>query len=178
MQPIQNKVQPLQWRHNEHAGVSKHQPYDCLLNRLFTHRSKKTSKLRVTGLCVGNSPVTGEFPTQRASNAETCPFDDVIMTKPYVYLMGCIYLVCVAGTLSRYDQPFGKHSWSFRCYLLDMMSLNICGLCFVFSYSSNIESKETWTFLSCLMVGTNPVGDLMPSGARPSADTMVTGTCN
>ena len=33
-------------------------------------RSKKTSKLRVTGLCVGNSPVTGEFPAQRASNAE------------------------------------------------------------------------------------------------------------
>ena len=31
---------------------------------------KKTSKLRVTGLCEGNSPVTGEFPSQRASNAE------------------------------------------------------------------------------------------------------------
>ena len=27
---------------------------------------KKTSKLRVTGLCEGNSPVTGEFPAQRA----------------------------------------------------------------------------------------------------------------
>ena len=33
-------------------------------------RSKKTSKLRVTDLCAGNSPVTGEFPAQRASNAE------------------------------------------------------------------------------------------------------------
>ena len=31
---------------------------------------KKTSKLRVTGLCVGKSPMTGEFPAQRASNAE------------------------------------------------------------------------------------------------------------
>ena len=31
---------------------------------------KKTSKLRVTGLCEGNSAVSGEFPTQRASNAE------------------------------------------------------------------------------------------------------------
>ena len=30
----------------------------------------KTSKFRVTGLCEGNSPVTGEFPTQRASNAK------------------------------------------------------------------------------------------------------------
>ena len=33
-------------------------------------RSKKTSKLRVTGLCEGNTPVTGEFPAQRTSTAE------------------------------------------------------------------------------------------------------------
>ena len=31
---------------------------------------KKTSKLRVTGLCAGNSPATGEFPAQKASNTE------------------------------------------------------------------------------------------------------------
>ena len=31
---------------------------------------KKISKFRVTGLCVGNSPVIGEFPTQRGNNAE------------------------------------------------------------------------------------------------------------
>ena len=53
---------PLQWRHNEHDGVSNHQPHDCLLNRLFRRRSKKTSNLRDTGLCAGNSPGTGEFP--------------------------------------------------------------------------------------------------------------------
>ena len=46
---------------------------------LFRRRSKKTSKLRVAGLCEGNSPVTGEFPAQRASNAENFPLDDVIM---------------------------------------------------------------------------------------------------
>ena len=60
----------LQWRHNEQDGVLNHQRLDNLLNRLFRSRSKKTSKLRVTGLCGGNSPVTGEFPTQRASNVE------------------------------------------------------------------------------------------------------------
>ena len=38
--------------------------------RLFGRRSRKTSKLRVTGLCAGNSPVTVEFPSQMASNAE------------------------------------------------------------------------------------------------------------
>ena len=32
--------------------------------------SKKTSKLRVTGLCEGNSPVTGEFPAQKTSDVE------------------------------------------------------------------------------------------------------------
>ena len=63
----------LQWRHNELDGVSNHQLHDCLLNRLFRRRSKKTSKLRVTGLCAGNSPVTGEFPAQIASNAENFP---------------------------------------------------------------------------------------------------------
>ena len=60
----------LRWRHNELDGVSDHQPHDCLLNRLFGRRSKKASKLRVTGLCAGNSPGTGEFPAQMASNAE------------------------------------------------------------------------------------------------------------
>ena len=60
----------LHWRHNGHDSVSNHQPYDCLLNCLFRRRSKIISKLRVTGLCVGNSPETGEFPAQMASNAE------------------------------------------------------------------------------------------------------------
>ena len=60
----------LQWRHNGRDCVSNHQPCHCLLNRLLRLRSKKTSKLRITGLCVGNSPVTGEFPAQMASNGE------------------------------------------------------------------------------------------------------------
>ena len=60
----------LQWHHNERDGVSNHQPHDCLLNRLFRRRSNRTSKLRVTGLCAGNSPVTGELPAQKASNTE------------------------------------------------------------------------------------------------------------
>ena len=60
----------LRWRHNGRNGVSNHQHHDCLLNRLFRRRSKKTSKLRVTGRCAGNSPGTCEFPAQMASNAE------------------------------------------------------------------------------------------------------------
>ena len=64
------QLQSLQWRHNERDGVSNHKPHDYLLNCLFGRRSKKTLKLRLTGHCEGNSPVTGEFPAQRASNAE------------------------------------------------------------------------------------------------------------
>ena len=51
-------------------GVSNYQRLDCLLTCLFWHRSKKTSKLHVTGFCEGNSPVTGEFPTHKANDAE------------------------------------------------------------------------------------------------------------
>ena len=60
----------LRWRHNERDSVSNHQPHHCLLNRSFRRRSKKTPKLRVTGLCAGKSPGTSEFPAQMASNAE------------------------------------------------------------------------------------------------------------
>ena len=67
---IGSAMPTLQWHHNGRDSVSNHQHHDCLLNRSFRRRTKKTSKLRVTCLCAGNSPVTGEFPAQMASNAE------------------------------------------------------------------------------------------------------------
>ena len=75
-------IQPessLQWRHNERDGVSNHQPYACLLNRLFRRRSKKTSKVRVTGLCKGNSPGPVNSPHKWPVTRKMFPFDDVIM---------------------------------------------------------------------------------------------------
>ena len=71
----------LQWRHNERNGVSNHQPHDCLLNHLFGSRSKKASKLRVTGLC--DSPHKG--PVTR----KMCLFVDVIMIQVNITL-GCV----------------------------------------------------------------------------------------
>ena len=69
-QPVwTHTIVSLHWRHNGHDRVSNHLPHDCLLNRLFGRRLKETSKLRVTGLCVGNSQGTGAFPAQMASNA-------------------------------------------------------------------------------------------------------------
>ena len=71
----------LQWRHNERDVVSNNRRLDCLQSRSFRCISKKTSKLRVTGLCAGNSPVTGEFPAQRAVTRKMflTLFDDVII---------------------------------------------------------------------------------------------------
>ena len=70
---------PLRWRHNERAGVSNHQPHDYLLNRVFRRRSKKISKLRVTGRGIHRVPVNSphKWPVTR----KMYPFDDVIMLK-------------------------------------------------------------------------------------------------
>ena len=57
----------LQWHQN---GISNHWHLDCLRYCLFRHRSEKISKLHATGLCEGNPPVTGGFPSQKASNVE------------------------------------------------------------------------------------------------------------
>ena len=48
---------------------------------LFRRRSKKTLKLRVTGLSVGNSPVSGEIPAQRAINKQNVIFDEIIIYR-------------------------------------------------------------------------------------------------
>ena len=69
----------LLWRHNGHDCVSNHQPHGCLLNRLFRRRSKKTSKLRVTGLFVGNSPEPVNSPHKGPVTRKMFPFDNVIM---------------------------------------------------------------------------------------------------
>ena len=62
----------LHRRHNGHDGVSNHQRLDCLLNCLFRHRSKKTSKLRVTG------PLYGELTAYRW-NGPLAHYDVTVM---------------------------------------------------------------------------------------------------
>ena len=73
-------IRSLHWRHNDHDGVSNHQPHGCLLNLLFRRRSKKTWKLRVTGLCVGNSPGPVNSPHKGPVTRKMFPFDDVIIS--------------------------------------------------------------------------------------------------
>ena len=89
-----------QRHHNECSGFSTHRRLDCLLNRFFRRRSKKTSKLPVTGLCCviqaqikenikapHHWPLCGEVtgdrwiprPHKGPVTRKMFPFDDVIM---------------------------------------------------------------------------------------------------
>ena len=71
---------PLPWRHNGHDCVSNHQPYHCLLNLLFERRSKKTSKLHVSGLVWGIHWGPVNSPHKWPITPKMFPFDDVIMS--------------------------------------------------------------------------------------------------
>ena len=149
--PTENKrscFHPLEWHPNRRDGVSNHQFHHCLLNRLFRRRSKKTSKLRVTGLCARNSPVTGEFPAQMASNTENvsiwwrphapcCNFDcarcnlnnyiNTTFEFPYVYLVRPCKIYATRSS--------PVHTWLFRG--------SVCALIFRSAYIV----KMSWNFL-------------------------------
>ena len=144
----------LQWRHNERYGVSNFQRHDCLHNRVFRRRSKKTSKFRVTGLCVGNSPVTGKFPSQMASSAEnvsiwwrhnvTC-YMLHILSKDYAYdsrfvlLFNCFNKLYAAyirrTTLSVIRQAY-SYPWLFKLEIWPQQNKTQQNRCFLLTHTS------------------------------------------
>ena len=68
---IWNVMGALQWRYNQHDGVSNHQPHNCLLNHLLKRRSKKKHQSSASLAFVRGIhrwPVNS--PTQKASNEE------------------------------------------------------------------------------------------------------------
>ena len=79
LQPILQLYQPLQWRHNGHNNVSKHQSYDCLLNRLFDADQRKHQSSASVGFERGIhwGPMNSlhKWPVMR----KMFPFDDFIM---------------------------------------------------------------------------------------------------
>ena len=83
----------LRRRHNGRDGVWNHQPHDCLLNRLFRRRSKETSKLRVTGLCEGNSPVTGNAVRGINRSSVVSPHKGVAQTVEFLVVWDAITLM-------------------------------------------------------------------------------------
>ena len=101
-------------------------------------KSKETSKLHVTGLCEGNSPVTGEFPAQRASNAEIVSIYDVIMTTNNDDDIICGFTT--RGTLT-------SELLSAACAVHSTAVFVICTLC-IFIYDGSLLSEnicmDTW----------------------------------
>ena len=91
----------LQWRHNERDGVSYRRRLDWLFVQPFVQAQLKKSKLCATGLCEGNPPVTGGFPSRRASNSEMLPFDAVIMFR-----CSCIARSRLVSWLEKITIPF------------------------------------------------------------------------
>ena len=89
----------LRWRHNGHGGVSNHQPHDCLPNRLFGGRSKKTSKLRAIHWGPVNSP--HKWPATR----KMFPFADVIMNMNHRVITPHITGLCEGNALVTDGSP-------------------------------------------------------------------------
>ena len=116
----------LQWRHNGPDGVSNYQRHHCLLSRLFGRSSKKRSKLRVAGLCAGNSPGTGEFPVQRASNAE----NGSIWRRHHV---------------ERYDLMYNTKYVNQYCH-------NVINLWGTYSFAFNVVSLHCMFYIPCSVI--------------------------
>ena len=60
-----------------------------LAPRLSAQSSKKTSKFRVTGLCVGKPPLIGGFPIQMVSNAENISMFRSLQGKYHRFSVRC-----------------------------------------------------------------------------------------
>ena len=58
------------WSRHDETTATQITGISIVYSTVSSGADKKKSKLRVTGLCEGNSPVTREFPSLRASNAE------------------------------------------------------------------------------------------------------------
>ena len=108
----------LQLRYNERDRFTNHQRLDCLLNRWFRPRSRKTSELRV-----GNSPVTVES-HKRPVKRKMFPFDDVTMTQQNLIMVALqhreavhpiqygisIVVLCFVVVISLFPGPLFKTS--------------------------------------------------------------------
>ena len=142
----------LHWRHNGHDSVSNHQPHDCLLNRLLRRRSKKTSKLCVTGLRVGNSPGPVNSPHKWPVTGKMFPFDDVIMT--------C--LLCPRTLFSRFPALLKRNRYSL--YMISLIHYTDVENLRFNSYSGNVKPSgkaiSKWYshrlhYVSCMQIASN-----------------------
>ena len=134
--------------------TSNYQPYHCLLSRLFRCRSKKTSQIRVTGLCAGNSPVTGEFPAEKASNAEIVSIWWCLMNMPWSEYSpkGCLYQHKHDRTRSL-GSGIGASNFVLHFHIVHPCIRNIC-----WSYLRLLTDLGVWSvLLPCAIMKYNSV---------------------
>ena len=64
-----------------------------IYSTLFFSGSDQTKRQSIASLAfvMGKSPVAGEFPAQRASNAKMFPFDDVIIKSLFLYSVYAVH---------------------------------------------------------------------------------------
>ena len=172
---ISRYVLSLHWRHNDHDGVSHHHPNGCLLNRLFRRRSKKTSKLRVTGLCVGNSPGPVNSPHKGPVTRKMFPFDDVIMytVRPTVPRMDMMVSVPILAcnhvplqrpplTTTRYPRKkmSENSSHDFRPWMMTSPNVVVLRACRVISVCVLLLVYTTLPFASFKMYSSGVAVDV------------------
>ena len=120
----------IQWRHNERDGVPNHQPHDCLLDRLFKRRSRKHQSSASLAFVRENSPLTGEFPTQMASNEghfsiwwrhhDFCQMGNWQQKESVVYI--CFLIIksgCENAKSNAFKSNHVAHQWFSVCFPLD-----------------------------------------------------------
>ena len=91
----------IKWHHNGSGSVSNHQPHPFLLNRLFRRRSKKISKLRVTGLCSGDRIIPLSKPIEKYFNLNPKAWwdpklkaPDSMIERPYMGILSTFLALC------------------------------------------------------------------------------------
>ena len=111
--------------------------------------STKQSKLHATGLCEGNSLVTGEFPAQRASDAEMFPFDGVIM------IGGGLYVGLTHHVKTAIQNVITMLCWKCLCLMQDVETFILI--------SWWRHQMETFSALLDLCAGNSPVTGEFPA---------------
>ena len=103
---------------------SNHQPHGCLLNRFFGCRSKKTSKLCVTGLCGGNSPGPVNSPHKGQVTRKMLPFDDVIMHQSKLNCIITSVFSSLYNVMKCHDEAVVVHTYGDKCNIEKVTNLS------------------------------------------------------
>ena len=124
--------------HNERDSVSTHRRLDCLLNHLFRRKSKKTSKLRVTGFVRGNHRCPVDSPHKGPVTRKVLPFDDVI--RSYIAAVPVSH-----HSISKITQTFVKFinpqiTNSFHKHLNGHWNMNWIGVVYMVCFSFKTKS--------------------------------------